>query len=438
MFTKTIEEKFNKIFIPYFDKRDLINYPKAWSILVTYLILLCTEVSAAIVFLFTNPSFFKAPHVIVSYLVCTSFALLSLYLLKQNNLKLAINLTVIFLITMIVAGLASKMSIKGSTYFSINVLYALTAISLISMFSTKRHIQFVTIIYLISFIVYYIHMKNLFSPLYKDSAQITLVMGLALIIIVTSISHFVMYSRDHINMKISNEITRNHKLTIKLNNSFKQRASELKSIKAKYLQVNNEISTADKDICEILRINNEYEQKSNEIANTIMVQTKEGESIINKLDDAFKLIKGTNLRLMQIIDIFIKMNSRISIINDIAFETKILAFNASIEAARAGGQEEKGFKVVSKEVENLANKSNDVAKEISEIIEESKHQIIKIIENISSHSNHTEKISKISKEKYIQLSQEINLLCQQIALINMNNQKLEQNIKHHFKAMKVS
>ncbi len=64
----------------------------------------------------------------------------------------------------------------------------------------------------------------------------------------------------------------------------------------------------------------------------------------------------------------------ISVINDISEQTKMLATNAAIEAARAG-QYGKGFAVVANEVSKLAENSKDAAKEITQKIQESVHRI---------------------------------------------------------------
>ncbi len=96
----------------------------------------------------------------------------------------------------------------------------------------------------------------------------------------------------------------------------------------------------------------------------------------------------------------------IKTIEDISFQTNILALNASVEAARAG-EAGKGFAIVAGEVQNLANKSSVSAQDIAELIENS----MKLVEYGSSLTDETtESISAV-----VSSAQESSTMIERIA-----------------------
>lgn len=104
--------------------------------------------------------------------------------------------------------------------------------------------------------------------------------------------------------------------------------------------------------------------------------TSENENIVNEqLGSLDQEIQGSNVQmkeLQQVVDEITAMTSDISkivsTIDAIAFQTNILALNASVEAARAGDSG-KGFAVVADEVRALAAKSAESSKATAELID---------------------------------------------------------------------
>lgn len=89
-----------------------------------------------------------------------------------------------------------------------------------------------------------------------------------------------------------------------------------------------------------------------------------GGEVVNRVVETMHGIAGSSSKIADIT----------GVIDSIAFQTNILALNASVEAARAGEQG-RGFAVVAGEVRHLASRSADAAREIKALIESSVVQV---------------------------------------------------------------
>jgi methyl-accepting chemotaxis protein len=114
-----------------------------------------------------------------------------------------------------------------------------------------------------------------------------------------------------------------------------------------------------------------------------------GISQVTKVREAMDTIRSGNEKIVahveeshkemeEINKIILSVSEKTKIINDIVFQTKLLSFNASVEAARAG-QHGKGFAVVAEEMAKLAQVSGVAAQDIGVILESSSTRVNDII-----------------------------------------------------------
>lgn len=130
------------------------------------------------------------------------------------------------------------------------------------------------------------------------------------------------------------------------------------------------------------------QQNTDNAKETEQISTKAANSIVSVGDASRKSLDSVK-----------NIAEKISVINDIAFQTNILALNAAVEAARAG-EHGKGFAVVASEVRKLAVKSKDAAEEIVSLARTS--------------VQHTEEASRMTEDLHPEI-QKTSMLVQEIS-----------------------
>lgn len=121
-----------------------------------------------------------------------------------------------------------------------------------------------------------------------------------------------------------------------------------------------------------------------------------------------------------------RITERISVINDIAYQTNMLALNAAVEAARAG-KKGKGFSVVASEVKKLAETSRIAAEQIVGLADKALKStqiagqvMIDIIPKIDESSRNVKEISSATVEQSTGIGQ-VNVALQQLNCVTQQN-----------------
>ncbi len=121
-----------------------------------------------------------------------------------------------------------------------------------------------------------------------------------------------------------------------------------------------ETASSMEELTATVRQNAEHAREANQLSQAASDAASRGGEIVAQAVQSMGRISDGSRQIFHIVEL----------IDGIAFQTNILALNASVEAARAGEQG-RGFAVVAAEVRHLAQRSAAAAKEIKQLIDTS-------------------------------------------------------------------
>ncbi len=225
----------------------------------------------------------------------------------------------------------------------------------------------------------------------KRLEYITLIITLAVSIIIVG---FTLFFSTRISAKLNEVAYRLGRSSKTLSKSSEhifessQDISEASNQQASSLQ---ETTSSLNEISSMVAKSTDNVEIATDLSQTNQKNVQKGQEIIKDLKTKIqKIHDNSNLlissvdensrELEKLKDVIAEIVQKTEVIDDIVFQTKLLSFNASVEAARAGIHG-KGFSVVAQEVGALAHMSGNASKEISALLERSKEQVDYTVES---------------------------------------------------------
>lgn len=353
---------------------------------------------------------------LISSLTMGAFVVICLFILKSYGIKLAGNIFATGLVLLLTISLNILKEDVPAIYKYLQGFYTILAILSIGVLFASRKLLILnaSIVLITTIRVYLYAIKQ--NPADEALFQVGLTNHTTSLIIITTLIYFaIQFAEKAIDAatkdaKINKEqnkqlneiftIVKETSLTLeRLSDEINTSANSLTTSASQQASNVEEITSTIEEMTSSVVQNSEETQQTAALVNNTANSTQKSQQAINQTLEAIK-----------------NVDDKISLIQDIAFQTNILALNASVEAARAG-EHGKGFSVVASEVKKLAENSADGAKDIIELI------------------NATLKVSDEAGKYQKMITSDIEGIDSSINQISVSSQQLKNSIEQINKAV---
>jgi methyl-accepting chemotaxis protein PixJ len=182
----------------------------------------------------------------------------------------------------------------------------------------------------------------------------------------------------------------------------------------------------------------ENARKASKVAGIASSTAESGGKTMDRTVDSILMLRETvaetSKKVKRLGESSQQISKAVSLINQIALQTNLLAINASIEAARAG-KEGRGFAVVAEEVGALAAQSAEATKEIEQIVETIQTETGEVVDAMERGTTQvvegTRQVeeAKESLQQIVKVSRQIDKLLQSISSSTVSQTEASKLVK---------
>jgi len=363
------------------------------------------------------------------HIMLFSFAITGLFFLRSFSFKFSGNFVATGVILVEVIGvLFFKDGCDSFIPYIASFFIIIQLFVLGTLFISKWALFINGAIAIIGFIAIYLNFDGVHLPETKEILMNSIVATIGTIAALFFILHISIKSQKMTNENAKLIEQQNKKLN-KLVNLIKESTLVQDQLASQIQEFTEKLSTSSSEQAANIE---EMSSSIEEVTNSVIKNNEDAKGTSIAASQTARFIKKSDKSLSRVLSAVKDISEKISVVDEIARQTNLLALNAAIEAARAGNAG-KGFSVVAGEVKKLAERSQDAAKHIVALVNESMNisnkagsYLKQMVNDVEATSFYVQKITESTEEQKMSVEQintgmiEVNNVAQENASISEN------------------